>query len=255
MVDPKLVMLDEPMAGVNPAWCSRLLDHIRRAAGRRAYRRVRRARHGRRHGHQRLGRVHGRRARSSPRAPPADDRRPTRVGHRRVPRHRATASDRRERDDGHRQPARRRRTSSPATCPGVDILHGCNLDVADRRDRRHHRAERRRQVDACSRRSSGWCRCAPARCMLRGDDITQLPRPRARRPRRRLRAAASATCSPSLTVDDNLRMGAYLRPARRSRDAARQRRRAASRGSASGCTSAPGRSRAVSARCSRWRAR
>jgi branched-chain amino acid transport system ATP-binding protein len=36
MVDPQLVMLDEPMAGVNPALVESLLDHVRelRAEGR-----------------------------------------------------------------------------------------------------------------------------------------------------------------------------------------------------------------------------
>ena len=59
---------------------------------------------------------------------------------------------------------------------------------------------------------------------------------------------------PSLTIDDNLRMGAYLAAAATSTSGAT---------TSSSCfpllgerrTSAPGRSRAASARCSPWRAR
>ena len=84
MVDPQLVMLDEPMAGVNPALVESLLDHVRELARRGSHGRVRRARHGRGDVDQRLGRVHGRRQRDRRGSAGLD--RHQRSGHRRVPR-------------------------------------------------------------------------------------------------------------------------------------------------------------------------
>ena len=55
MTDPTLIMLDEPMAGVNPALKQSLLEHIKALQGRGAHGAVRRARHGHGPRHQRLG--------------------------------------------------------------------------------------------------------------------------------------------------------------------------------------------------------
>ena len=53
-------MLDEPMAGVNPALVQSLLDHVSRLRDEGRTDRVRRARHGRRHVDLRPRRVPGR---------------------------------------------------------------------------------------------------------------------------------------------------------------------------------------------------
>ena len=60
MSDPTLVMLDEPMAGVNPALTQSLLDHILGPEGPGHDGAVRRARHADGAPHRRLGRRHGR---------------------------------------------------------------------------------------------------------------------------------------------------------------------------------------------------
>ena len=185
MVDPKLVMLDEPMAGVNPALVESLLDHVQRVRDDGSHRRLRRARHGCRDVDLRLGRLHGRR-----------------VGDRRG----RAAADRQQRGRDRRLPRPPPRSpgmsGSTSTAllevrdlvagylPGVDILNGCSLDVARRRDRRDHRPERRRQVDARQGGVRARRRCAAARVCLRGDDITAAPAARARRRWRRLRAPA-----------------------------------------------------------------
>ncbi len=56
MVEPQLVMLDEPMAGVNPALTQSLLEHVKNLRSDGHVGGVRRARHGRRLRHERLGR-------------------------------------------------------------------------------------------------------------------------------------------------------------------------------------------------------
>ena len=56
MTNPEIVMLDEPMAGVNPALTQSLLGHVKGLRGGGSDGHLRRARHGRRAGHQRLGR-------------------------------------------------------------------------------------------------------------------------------------------------------------------------------------------------------
>ena len=68
MVQPQLVMLDEPMAGVNPALTQSLLEHIKNLRDEGMSRGVRRARHGRRLRRERLGRRARRRVASSPKA-------------------------------------------------------------------------------------------------------------------------------------------------------------------------------------------
>ncbi len=60
MTDPTLIMLDEPMAGVNPALKQSLLEPHQGAQGRGPHRAVRRARHGHGPRDQRLGARDGR---------------------------------------------------------------------------------------------------------------------------------------------------------------------------------------------------
>ncbi len=55
MAEPRLIMLDEPMAGVNPALTQSLLGHVKRLRSEGITRDVRRARHGRRAGHLATG--------------------------------------------------------------------------------------------------------------------------------------------------------------------------------------------------------
>ena len=55
MADPELVMLDEPMAGVNPALTQSLLGHVKALRDDGPHRAVRRARHGHGPRHLRLG--------------------------------------------------------------------------------------------------------------------------------------------------------------------------------------------------------
>ena len=59
MVGPEMVMLDEPMAGVNPALTQSLLGHVKDLREDGHDRAVRRARHGHGPRHQRLGHRHG----------------------------------------------------------------------------------------------------------------------------------------------------------------------------------------------------
>ena len=65
MAEPELVMLDEPMAGVNPALKQSLLDHVKSLRDEGTHRAVRRARHGHGARHLRLGDRDGPGARSS----------------------------------------------------------------------------------------------------------------------------------------------------------------------------------------------
>ena len=59
MTDPKIVMLDEPMAGVNPRADAKPAQDTSRASATTGVGGLRRARHGRHPRHQRLGRRHG----------------------------------------------------------------------------------------------------------------------------------------------------------------------------------------------------
>ena len=114
--------------------------------------------------------------------------------------------------------------------PEVNILNGCNLTVERGRVRRHHRPQRRRQVDAAEgdpRPVHGALRHG-ARSATSEITGQQGPRAGAR--------WASATCRrsrnvfPSLTVRENLEMGCYLRPSHVRRPL-RVRHRRCSRGS------------------------
>ena len=97
--------------------------------------------------------------------------------------------------------------------PEVNILNGCNLTLADGRVRRHHRPERRRQVDAAEGGARAGRTSAPARVSLDGDDITG---------RKAYELVArgvgfvpqTRNVFPSLTVRENLEMGCFLQPAR-----------------------------------------
>ena len=119
MGEPELVMLDEPMAGVNPALTQSLLGHVKSPARRGHDRAVRRARHGHGPRHLRLGRRDGR-------GP----------GHRRGPA-----------GHGHGRPARSSTpTSARTTTPtsGDDALLSDDDDGADRRRRSPSRGGRAR---------------------------------------------------------------------------------------------------------------
>ena len=94
--------------------------------------------------------------------------------------------------------------------PEVNILNGCSLELAPRRADRHHRAQRRGQVDD----AQGAVRPDPGRAAApctTGARTSPGRRPTRSSPR------ASATCPqinnvfPSLTVEENLEMGGYLR--------------------------------------------
>ena len=126
-------------------------------------------------------------------------------------------------------------------------------DVGAGRVRRHHRPQRRRQVDA----AEGGARAGP-RALRHGAARRRGHHRPSRPPARRSGASASCprptTCSPALTVRENLEMGCFLQPEALQR-ALRRTSPACSRGSASGPTSGPARCRAASARWWRWAGR
>ena len=247
MADPRLIMLDEPMAGVNPALTQSLLGHVKslRDEGRTVH--LRRARHGRGARHQRLGGGHGR---------GFDHRR----GHRR-PRSAPTSRSSTP-------------TSAPTTTwtwriaamaetpcieavelvagyvPEVNILNGCNLTLGAGRVRRHHRPERRRQVHA----AEGGAR---AGATIRSGTVTPRRRGHHRHKAYELVARGvgfvpqTRNVFPSLTVRENLEMGCFLQPDALRRPL-RVRHRRCSPASASGPTSGPARCRAASARWWPW---
>ena len=106
--------------------------------------------------------------------------------------------------------------------PGVDILNGCELELQQGRARRASSARTAPASPRCSRPCSASCRSAPGtrRAARRGHHRGQGPPPR--------RRSASATCPqnnnvfPSLTVQENLEMGALPAPARTSGRASRR---------------------------------
>ena len=175
----RMVMLDEPMAGVNPALTQSLLGHIQAAARRGHDRAVRRARHAHGPAHLRLGGRHGRgqdRRRGPARGRHAGPGRrstptwaPTTTPTSATTRcsGRGVAEQLEAEARGRGGEAMTSTTAAPTTAadqrasrcctptdlvagylPGVNILNGCNLDGAPGRARRHHRPQRRRQVDA-----------------------------------------------------------------------------------------------------------
>ena len=207
MVDPKLVMLDEPMAGVNPALVQSLLEHVQRLRdeGRtvvfvehdmdvvmsisdRVVCMAEGSRHRRRHA----------RSRSSSNQAVIDaylGQHATRARHDRGPR---------------ALPARGARPRRRATSPGVDILNGCSLEV--------HEGE---IVGIIGPNGAGKSTLVKAVFGLVPCAAVGAPA------RRRHHGRARPTCSsaagvgyvpqlhnvfPALTIDDNLRMGCFLRP-------------------------------------------
>ena len=136
--------------------------------------------------------------------------------------------------------------------PGVDILHGSSFVVGDGEivgiigPNGAGKSTLLKAMFGLVPVRTGRCRCAattspacpPHELVKRG--VGYVPQVR--------------NVFATLTVEDNLRMGCYLRPTRVPR-AARPRSSPCCRASASGCNSAPARSPAASARCSRWRAR
>ena len=93
-------------------------------------------------------------------------------------------------------------TSSPATCRASTCCNGCSIDVAHRRDRRHHRPQRRRQVDPAEGHLRPGAACAAGtRARSRGERHHRSAR--AHRAGRRWASAtcrSSTTCSPTLSV-------------------------------------------------------
>ncbi len=216
MVDPKL--RDARRAdGRREPGARAVVARARSPAARRGpHRRVRRARHGRRDVDQRLGRVHGG-GQVIAEGPPAaivDQREvvDAYLGRRHLG-PRTTASTTR---------ARARRSAAVSLLldaheivagylPGVDILHGCNLDVDD--------GELVGIIGPNGAGKSTLIKAVFGLVPVRSGHVHAAGRGHHRAPRARARrAAASATCRRSrnvfstLTVEDNLRMGAYLRP-------------------------------------------
>ena len=147
MTEPTMLLLDEPMAGINPTLGARLLEHMHQL----------RAERGMTFlfiehdmevvmGHSDKvivmaeGRVIAQGAAGDGAPRPARDRclprrrRCDRVGATGMSENGAILHD--------------RGTWSPATCAEVDILNGVTIDVGEGRDRHGRRPERRRQVDA-----------------------------------------------------------------------------------------------------------
>ena len=190
-----MIMLDEPMAGVNPALTQSLLGHIQalrdegmtvlfvehdmhmvrahlRLGGRDGRGPARRRGHARHRDGQpgRHRRLPGRPPRHRPRRRRAAQRRGDR-GDGRGGRGRGRTSARGSSDGAvhdrataataiEARPARpssRPRTWSPGYLPGVNILNGCSLVRLPRRAGRHHRARTAPASRRCSRRCSAWC--------------------------------------------------------------------------------------------------
>ena len=168
MSDPTLVMLDEPMAGVNPALTQSLLDHILdlKEQGMTVLF-VEHDMHMVR-AHRRLGHRHGARARIVAEGPPDVVMKDPAVIDAYLGSHHDTDLGRSSRGRIAPHGATRRRTIwrehrtieprplgastlrdlTAGYLPGVNILNDCSISVATRRADRHHRPERRRQVDA-----------------------------------------------------------------------------------------------------------
>ena len=249
MAEPTIVMLDEPMAGVNPALVQSLLGHITelRAQGMTVV-----------FVEHDMDVVMGisdwvvcmAEGRVIAEGPPSVVGADPVVIDAYLGTHTADAG---------RRPDERRQSSFVPTgivagyLPGVDIL---------RRLRRRARTTVRSSASSgptarasrrSSRRSSGWCRCATGRSVLRGEAVTNRPahelveRGVGYVPQR-------DNVFPRLTIEENLQMGLYLRPERASPSGA-TRCASSSRGSPIGCASARARCRAASARWSPWRAR
>ena len=95
--------------------------------------------------------------------------------------------------------------------PGVDILNGCDLELFDGRAGRHHRPERRRQVDAAQGACSASSPCARARSSS-GARTSPRPRPTAWWRWASATCPRTTTCSRASPSQENLEMGVYQRP-------------------------------------------
>ena len=146
MAEPQLVMLDEPMAGVNPALTQSLLGHVKRPAGRGHDRAVRRARHGHGARHRRLGGRHGRGRDHRRRARPTVMR--DQRGDRRLPRSRTTALTEETSAGMSRAPPSSMRRAPRATPGGGGDRHAAGNEAPrpqpDRRRGRAGHGDRRR---------------------------------------------------------------------------------------------------------------
>ena len=172
-----------------------------------------------------------------------------RPGRRRLPRHARGARERAP-PPSSRSTARGRLRRGARSCTA-------SRSRAGRRARLGDRPERRRQVDA----AEGGLRAGPrprggtrARCDGAERDVTALA------PHRLTRRGLNYVPQldnvfPSLSVAENLEVGAVLRAARASRRARSTASTSSSRCCASGAASAPARSPAASGSCSRSRAR
>ncbi len=188
MADPTLIMLDEPMAGVNPALKQSLLGHVKELKD--EGRTVLFVEHDMDMVHEisdwvvvmAAGRDHRRRHRDGHLRQPGGHRRLPR----RPPRSRSRRDERRGRNVGARATrgaGRRHSMTNIIECtelvagyvPGVNILNGCDLVVATRGVRRHHRPERRRQVDV----DEGGARARDGPVGLRGARWRRHHRPAA----------------------------------------------------------------------------
>ena len=132
--EPDMIMLDEPMAGVNPALVQSLLDHVQGLRDVGHDRAVRRARHGRGDVDLRLGRRAWPRARD--RRGAARRRVANPAGDRRLPRLHPRRARVREDDVGCAEAAAPLLDASDLVAgylPGVDILNGCSLTSAPAR--------------------------------------------------------------------------------------------------------------------------
>ena len=295
MVEPEMVMLDEPMAGVNPALTQSLLGHVKDLRERGHDRAVRRARHGHGPRHQRLGHRHGpgpviaegppdavmadpavidaylgahhdaplieaeeaaaRRGRGAPLE--AERRR----GGRRPSTSRAASdarASRRSVDRRAHETAPRTRccaptSSSPATCPGVNILNGCDLYVGEGE-----------LVGIIGPNGAGKSTLLKAlfglvtvrsgTVTLRGEDITGLKANQLVRPGRRLRPADQQRVPARSPSRRTCEMGCYQQP-KTVHASGSTSSPACSRRSATGASSAPARCPAASGRWWRWAAR
>ena len=209
MARPRLLMLDEPMAGINPSLGRRLLDHMQ--ALRREPRHdlpLRRARHGGGHEPLRLGGGDGRGAGDRDRRPPAGARGPGRD--RRLPGGRRMSG---AEDDGavlgRRGPGRRLRARGrhPQRRLAQRPRGG---------DRDPGRPQRRRQVDADQDDLRPAAGRAAGGSLLRGEDISGLE-PHTITRRGMSYVPQLDNVFPSLSVEENLEMGSLDRSRTRER--------------------------------------
>ena len=241
-----MVMLDEPMAGVNPALTQSLLEHVKSLRDDGHDGDVRRARHGRRPRHLRLGHRDGRGPghRRGHARPDQRQRRRDRRLPRRPPRRAAHRGRGGRRSWPRPRPPSRRSWSTTmaddAPLPPIevdlepvaeddwdgplltahDVVAGyvpgrrhpprLRARAPEGRAGRHHRPQRRRQVHAAQGDVRARAGALRDRSTLRGEDITEAKA-------HRLVALGvgyvpqNNNVFPSLTVRENLEMGLYQR--------------------------------------------